>query len=294
MLKFFTLSLILTASLCSCTKIAADSGRQINGANSVSTSATPTPASTPTLEPDGITEAEMAVLKKRVPQILAWAKFWKLQHQCPDARGGSDKDPKKWNEDYRSKIGQEIEVFVKLENVYQIAVLVPDIKNTMIRFNRINGESLEALDPRLYCADGSSFQQNSVKLAVTVKERNTNIPLDAEQNEMLKQLVKYSNDVACDRRDVKTTTRVRISGPYFEIGDPSILLLIEQPPSEFSNGKSLELLNFYFDHESKKFVASFGKSIGLPSEVMPWVGIFKGHTLRTVNVSCTASASDGE
>jgi hypothetical protein len=225
---------------------------------------------------------------------LAWSKFWKKQYQCPDARGGSDKDPKKWNEDYRSKIGQEIEVFVKLENVYQIAVLVPGIKNTMIRFNRINGEKLEALDPRLYCADGSSFQQNSVKLAVTVKERNTNISLDAEQNEMLEQLVKYSNDVACDRRDVNTTTRVRISVPYFEIGDPSILLLIEQPPSEFSNGKSLELLNFYFDHESKKFVASFGKSIGLPSEVMPWVGIFKGHTLKTVTVSCTASASDGE
>ncbi len=103
MLRLFVSSLLLTASLCSCTQIAADSEKKINVTNRVSI-ATATPASTPTPEPDGITEAEMAVLKKRVPQILAWSNFWKLQYRCPDARGGSSKDPEEWSEDYQSKI----------------------------------------------------------------------------------------------------------------------------------------------------------------------------------------------
>ncbi len=280
MLKCFLLFLLLLGGLWGCARTVADY-------DLARREESPTVHASPEKTPHRLSDFERAELKRLVPQILEWSDFWEMQYQCPSETAEAPRSPKTWQDQFRAKIGREIEIFVKLESVYQFAVLIPDLSNTLIRFNRIDGKILEPLRPELLCSETESFRQDSERLVITVTSRHSRSGLDIGQKALVDKLTEYSNQIACDRRIDNTSSSVRVYIPYSKIGDPAIFLLIEQKASAFSSGDSLDSLELVFDSESQTFVPRFSKTIKLSVEVDRWARIVRQHTVKNFVVRCS-------
>jgi hypothetical protein len=105
---------------------------------------------------------------------------------------------------------------------------------------------------------------------------------DDRKKRLFEHVLAVATDAAgwhCNKGDY-----VSIVIPDFQVGDPSIHVLLKAPGS---NTTTIEWINFYRDSSTGEFIAQHVKNFGLRDEIEPLIPLIKQKQVRAVNIQCS-------
>jgi hypothetical protein len=250
----------------------------------------------------GLTEAEEEAFKQLLPQTLAWMQMWQPNSTCIDETpdellSGGFKRLKQPNESsvnlpklFQQYEGKQVDVKLKV-TPYRLEVYLIQIQ-TLLKFNRLAGDKLEALRPSYICSlsaenFGTDYETTTYIIPSLSETPSSSKETWSGDKELLhKQLVQTIENELCFSLSYVAGRPIKVTIPDFKVGDPEIYILLEGERTKYSDGVSIEWIKFTRKGINGQYSTEAIKNFGLPDETKELIKLIKERRAEQFEAKC--------